>query len=285
MVTQFLYKDYFIYPETGVDIHWWSTKVDYFYPNLHHTHDYYEIFIVTEGELLHKINDREEIIEKNCMCLIRPDDAHSFYPSHGVASSHLNIAVTREIFNLLCSSLEIGLAEKIERADRNLSVKLSKIELDYLIDLSNQILLNKPTAHNYVLPVKTMILSMLTIYCNRVLEENSYPQWFASLLDKINSPVFMEKRVTDIYEIAPYSPPVLIRYFKKYLGCTCVHYLEKLKINYACNLLRNTNYTILYICGLVGYDSLSHFHSVFKKIMNTSPAEYRKQKNVFPDTV
>ena len=102
------------------------------------------------------------------------------------------------------------------------------------------------------------------------------PPWLESFLQKINSPEFIDKSAKDIYAISPYSPASLIRFFKKYLNCTPTEYLLNIKINYACNLLQNTDYSIIYISNEVGFSSLSHFNHTFKKYKNVTPTEYRK---------
>lgn len=59
---------------------------------------------------------------------------------------------------------------------------------------------------------------------------------------------------------------------------TPTEYLTKIKLNYACNLLENSDYTTLYIANLLGFYSLSYFTNIFKKNMNVSPSRYRKQR-------
>ena len=52
-------------------------------------------------------------------------------------------------------------------------------------------------------------------------------------------------------------------------------YLNKQRINYAVNLLQNTNYSLKKIAAMVGYNSLQNFIGNFKRIMQTSPSEYK----------
>jgi AraC-like DNA-binding protein len=123
-------------------------------------------------------------------------------------------------------------------------------------------------------------LNMLS--CKTTYSNSNFPAWFNSILDHINSSEFMECTVQDIYKLSNFSPPLIINAFKKYLGVTPVKYLTEVKMNYVCNLLKNTDFSILAICERVGYDSLSHFNRVFKKTKGKTPTEYRlsfKAKN------
>ena len=90
-----------------------------------------------------------------------------------------------------------------------------------------------------------------------------------------STPDFLNKSVKDVYKLCPYSPPIIIRTFKEYFNMSPVEYLTKIKIDYACNLLQNTDYTTLSISKKIGYTSLSHFNHIFKKLKNLTPLEYR----------
>ena len=83
-------------------------------------------------------------------------------------------------------------------------------------------------------------------------------------------------KLKDIYQLAPYSQSMLNIYFNKYVGTTLISHIIKLKINYACTLLRYTDSSPLEISSKLASDSLSHFNRIFKKIMGLSPVEYRK---------
>jgi AraC-like DNA-binding protein len=45
---------------------------------------------------------------------------------------------------------------------------------------------------------------------------------------------------------------------------------------YACNLLQDTNKTVLDICYESGYNSIANFHRQFIKIKGYTPLQYRK---------
>ena len=50
-----------------------------------------------------------------------------------------------------------------------------------------------------------------------------------------------------------------------------------IKINNACDMLKNTDTSILEISNTLGYASLSHFNRVFKEYIGITPALYRKE--------
>ena len=71
--------------------------------------------------------------------------------------------------------------------------------------------------------------------------------------------------------------PTFCRFFKKNIKKTYFEFLQELRINHACNLLKNTNKPILTICYESGYNSWAHFSQKFKMIKQVSPNQYRKE--------
>ena len=65
------------------------------------------------------------------------------------------------------------------------------------------------------------------------------------------------------------------QYFKKYADQTFSKYLETLRINNACELIKQTKYTIEEISEKIGYSSALSFRRAFKKVIGMPPSSYR----------
>jgi YesN/AraC family two-component response regulator len=63
--------------------------------------------------------------------------------------------------------------------------------------------------------------------------------------------------------------------FKKATGLHFTHYLSRVRVEKAKNLLLNPNLRVSEIAYEVGFQSLTHFNRVFKKVTGSSPT-YRK---------
>ena len=63
--------------------------------------------------------------------------------------------------------------------------------------------------------------------------------------------------------------------FKKVTGINFTDYLSRLRVEKAKNLLLNPNLRISEIAYEVGFQSLTHFNRVFKKLVGQAPTEYR----------
>lgn len=68
----------------------------------------------------------------------------------------------------------------------------------------------------------------------------------------------------------------LNRRFQRASGQTPVGYLQQLRIQHACDLLRDTNLSIANIAAEVGYSDFTYFSTLFRERMTQTPSEYRK---------
>lgn len=65
--------------------------------------------------------------------------------------------------------------------------------------------------------------------------------------------------------------------FKKTTGISFTDYLSRVRTERARNLLINPNLRVSEVAFEVGFQSLTHFNRVFKRILGRSPTDYREQ--------
>jgi AraC-like DNA-binding protein len=86
-------------------------------------------------------------------------------------------------------------------------------------------------------------------------------------------PVSLER----ISRLAHMSPFAFSRYFKKNCGAGFNEYLNRVRVNKACYLLRETEYQIHEVASECGFSSISNFNKQFRKTEGLSPRDYRAQ--------
>ena len=91
--------------------------------------------------------------------------------------------------------------------------------------------------------------------------------------DHFEEPLSLEKMAA----MSGASETYFCRLFKHETGMTFLNYVNGLRIEKACVLLRDTCDNALDICYQVGFNDYTHFGRQFKKHTSMSPADYRKQ--------
>jgi AraC-like DNA-binding protein len=81
--------------------------------------------------------------------------------------------------------------------------------------------------------------------------------------------------LTSVAKVANISAGHLSEKFRQVTGVNFVDYVGNVRIEQACNLLADGNMRISEIAFAVGFQSLSQFNRVFKKVHGRSPTEYR----------
>lgn len=81
-----------------------------------------------------------------------------------------------------------------------------------------------------------------------------------------------EKIATELH----LSEPHLFRLFKHLVDTSPMQYLTNLRIQHACELLKNTNLTIEQIAQCVGYNDGTSFSHRFRKSLGVSPGIWKK---------
>jgi len=82
--------------------------------------------------------------------------------------------------------------------------------------------------------------------------------------------------MADLAKTFEFSLRTLNRRFKAATGSTPLNYLQQLRMDGAKDLLKNTNLSIYDVANKVGYNDLSHFNRLFKRLLATSPTRYRE---------
>src|SRR6478736_1046442 len=81
--------------------------------------------------------------------------------------------------------------------------------------------------------------------------------------------------LTQVARAVNISPNHLSEKFKQVTGVNFVEYIARRRFEKACVLLRDPNLRVSEIAFAVGFQSLSQFNRVFKKLSGKSPTEYR----------
>jgi len=133
--------------------------------------------------------------------------------------------------------------------------------------------------HDAVVKLLTIFSQHLAIMSNQIFvrHENAEPQVITKAREYIQEHQTEKLSLQQVAKAVNTSTFYFCKLFKKVTGINFTDYLSRVRIEKAKNLLLNPNLRVSEIAFEVGFQSLTHFNRVFKKILGQSPTEYRGQ--------
>lgn len=248
-------------------------------PFILHYHDYYEIFLTTDNDLVHIINGSEQVLPPCTLVFIRPGDVHTFR-LYNKRFHFINLTFDSETIESLFSYLSDGFpAEELLNAKFPPSVGITKSETETLI---SKIMSLNTYDWNDKNHLKTQM---------RIVVADIFAQFFGTfkiINDEKPIPVWLEKMCGEMMKTDNFSAGIkamisisgktyehISRSMKKFMNTTPTAYINDLRMNYAANMLINSNSSISEICYDSGFQNISWFYEYFKKKYGISPKKFR----------
>lgn len=256
----------------------------------YHWHPELEILIVKNGELNVTIEGREytgrpgDIFFVNCGLL------HTMYAQPGKSTLYNAIVfdpsfLSFQMYDYVQShylvpllSGKIKFPEKLDRTEFSFSALCHTLE--------DVISLNEHRCTCYQFETKLALLSLImTMYRENLFIAESERsskisrEQVAQIKDILSyiRKHYQEKIfLDDIASAMHLSPKYFSRYFKKQFGRSFTEYVNAFRIEQSLPMLENRRYSISDTALQNGFESLSYYVKVFKKIMGITPGEYRE---------
>ncbi len=126
-----------------------------------------------------------------------------------------------------------------------------------------------------------LIHSMIIGYCDAVnnYKLKDYSTLVRKVVDYINLNLGNDLSVQNLADLFYISPTYLARIFKKEVNYSIVEYINKQKIRRSTYLLKDSNLPINQISQIVGIHDFNYFSRLFKKHMDKTPSQYRKDNS------
>lgn len=243
-----------------------NTKIHYL-----HYHDCVEMTILPYGTGIHFINGKEYPIQSPHFAIFGENDYHSLY-----GLSEKNCIYTLMIHPTLVSKT------KLEMLNNDINAKLCNLDKDHSLHVLHLFDIIKDSKNSYPDQFyKNIIDCLFTIFYdafkNTSIKQNientmSLPR----VLSYINTNFKDDLSLQHLARQFGYSISNLSEQFHKNTGLSFVEYINNIRINYAKRLLKDSNYSISYICYESGFHSMASFSRNFKNILGITPSQFRK---------
>jgi len=131
--------------------------------------------------------------------------------------------------------------------------------------------------HESVVRLLSIFAQHLSMLSNQVVVQqgNTEPPVITLAKQFINEHQTEELSLKQVAKAVNTSTFYFCKLFKKVTGINFTDYLCRIRIEKSKNLLLNPNLRVSEIAFEVGFQSLTHFNRVFKRILGQSPTKYR----------
>jgi AraC-like DNA-binding protein/ligand-binding sensor protein len=133
--------------------------------------------------------------------------------------------------------------------------------------------------HDSIVKLLAIFAQHLSIACNQIVvrEQNAESPVITRAKQFIAEHQTEELSLEQVARSVNTSKFYFCKMFKKTTGINFTDYLSRVRTERAKNLLLNPNLRVSEIAYEVGFQSLTHFNRVFKRVLGQSPTEYRSQ--------
>lgn len=152
-----------------------------------------------------------------------------------------------------------------------------KVDLRRLEEAYFQTRVITPQQYEAVLRLLTIFAQHLSFVSNQLMvaRANAEPPAISRAKQFIRDHQDDEISLGDVAHAVNTSTFYFCKLFKKATGLNFTEYLSRVRIEKARNLLLNPNLRISEVAFAVGFQSLTHFNRIFRRISGESPTRYR----------
>ena len=275
MEAKLLTAQRFVDMQIGCSYRYVYSDTEYFRP---HYHDYYELFLMLEGNALHMVNGAQIRLPKGSLVLIRPRDCHDYIGVNGKDFSFLNIAFTAETAQAIFDYLGEGFpVEALLEAELPPEVQLSEYEFSRLGQRMDSIRALDPGDHRRR---KTMLRILLfdiftRHFAGEAHSEDRMPLWLESMCATMSRSGGFTQGSEYFFSLTDRSREHVSRCMKRYTGMTVSEYINNLRLNYIANMLRSSNHSVAEIVFESGFNNISWASQQFRQKYGMTLSQYR----------
>lgn len=248
-----------------------------------HRHDFPEVFWITRGSGIHRINGEERPIHRGVIVFIRSRDTHGFSSdAQGVVVQNIAIHPStvdflKRRYFLHDDSFWNGSAVPVPH-----HYEVGSDQLDTLQESFHQLSLAPADifhAERFLLNLLHQLHVAPRLAESQTLQGcHDLPGWLAHALTRWRSDVrYLSEGTPTLARLAGRSSDHVSRVLRECTGRTPTDWLNAMRIHHAAKQLEVTNRGILDISMECGFSSLGYFYTVFQQAHGCAPGVYRRR--------
>jgi AraC family L-rhamnose operon transcriptional activator RhaR len=252
-----------------------------------HAHDFIEYCYVAEGKGFHHIEQETIPVSKGMLFAIPVGVSHVFRPTSPDAKGNPLIVYNCLFDSHMVDQLTDMLMEQpiqehlIDLRNRRIPY-FSVSDHDGSIESLMQMLYREMSVQGIgsATMLHTLLSQLVVTAYRKNLSNPDKPRSevanFDQMLQFLKQNMHEAVTLSDLARVSKWSDRHLQRLFQRQTGQSFGSYLQNLRVQKSCELLRSSEHKISSIAERVGYRDMDSFNAVFKKIVGQSPRQYRK---------
>ena len=277
MITNFFTLAYLNYDSPDImrdEIMWHSND-----SSCSHYHDFFLITLIIRGNMSYETPNFNTILDEGTLIIIRPGEIHYKKSlDEDILAHHwgFSSSMMHSIFQYLCS--QDKLEWLLQQGENPPLIHLDIATLRYfdqkLGNISSMFSRSEPYA---IFELKMVLMEIMARFLPAfsVRQKSPVPPWLEKLVISMNEKENFVEGMDAMLEISQKSSAYLSRMFKKHYHTTPTKFITSLRLNYAAQMLLNSDWNILKISIESGFESLSNFYHCFSEVFHMSPKKYR----------
>lgn len=263
-----------------------------------HAHNFIEIAYVASGRGIHCIADREYSVSKGDLFIINYDVPHEFRSLNKEGSADLIVYNCVFVPGFLDYSLVnckdfSGITHHVlfnslfpEEIENRADIKLLGQDNREIAEIFEKMYREYGMKEEGYIQVLRACLIQLLVIIFRLYGGNSSKNRIEvqrrgiieNVIHYMKDHYAQDLKLEDLSLMAFLSRNYFCKLFKECTGMTVFEYTQKLRIEQACSLLKESDKKVIDIAAEVGYRDVQFFTQIFKRITGKTPGEYRKSE-------
>jgi AraC family cel operon transcriptional repressor len=238
-----------------------------------HYHDFYEIFFITEGALIHCIeNEKRETLQKGDLCFVVPYQSHSFQKDCSGVCRLSNLAIQQEYFETFLSSHSLC----VDNLKRSLPIEEEE-RFFILAQDTFSLCVGKIDEKIAQIKKESILFECISLLFSPLSQfDPQTPSWLYNACKTVEQASIETISSEMLVALCHRSQSHVIRMMKKYFGTTPTAFCNDLRIQAARELLLSSSSKIYDIYQQTGFTNLAYFNKLFKKKYGLTPREMRR---------
>lgn len=124
-----------------------------------------------------------------------------------------------------------------------------------------------------IMELKSLVYSLMSKLFARMPEKGE-SNMIGRCVSYIESHYAEIRDITALAAMCGYGETAFRKHFREQMGVSPIHYINTVKIDRACDMLRSSEMTVAAVGEFLGFYDVAYFHKVFKRYVGMTPGEY-----------